>query len=578
MSKNRFIINHVGYLPHATKHLVYHGNATEFTVYRFLDCRLTPVFTAPLTPFGEDQLDENAKVGDFSNLTEPGIYRLGTSEGKSRCFIVKENAYDTVARTLVYFFNWQRCGDPMGWNGICHEDDRIVLKDGTVRSLAGGHHQSSDLRKWTFGTSLGMTGLLQYALRQKPSWDKQMIEDEIRHSLKYYLALISDEGYIFDSSFTYEGDTGEYINKGYGDYNKPWLRRQYYDRPAPAPSHYQAIQLFSLCTQYFTNIAPDHNMAERCLSAAQKVYHFMKTTKQSPYVLPIYPPLGHGGMEYYYGGFYDSSAMAYAGIALSAIEIYRIAPSEKLYDDACIALRQLIHLQIRNGAAKGCFLESAGSRQLANNYCYFFSTGIPQALINAAELWKSAPDQVLWLEAIEMIAEQYWTASKKNSYNRVPVCYYTQNYHAYRNADFNKGNVFEKQYFAGTSNIDGEAQAIQYGMESYCYNLDIEAMGIFFKKASKLLKRNEYEEIAYSQLDWLLGANRFDASNVNGVGYNVPHRGIYGEFFPPVPQIPGGVYIGYTDECFDEERSGMRNEYDSPMVGWLLYLISELNE
>ena len=115
-------------------------------------------------------------------------------------------------------------------------------------------------------------------------------------------------------------------------------------------------------------------------------------------------------------------------------------------------------------------------------------------------------------------------------------------------------------------------------MECYCYNLDIEALGIFFKKASKLLGQKKYEEIAYSQLDWLLGVNRFDASNINGVGYNVPHRGIYGEFFPPVPQIPGGVCIGYTDECFDEEKSGMRNEYDSPMVGWLLYLISELDE
>ena len=563
MSKNRFIINHVGYLPHAAKRLVYHGNATEFTVYRFLDCRLTPVFTAPLSSFGPDQLDENAKIGDFSKLTEPGIYRLGTNEGKSRCFIVNDNAYDTVARLLVYFFNWQRCGDPMGWNGVCHEDDRIVLKDGTVRSLAGGHHQSSDLRKWTFGTSLGMIGLLQYALRIKPSWDKQMIEDEIRHSLKYYLALISD---------------GEYLNKGYGDYNKAWLPRQYYDRPAPAPSHYQAIQLFSLCARYFTHIAPDQSMADSCLSAAQKVYHFMKSAKQNRYTLPIYPPLGHVGMEYYYGGFYDSSAMTYAGIALSAIEIYKTAPSEKLYDDACSALRQLMHLQIKNGAGKGCFLESAESKQLANNYCYFFSTGIPQALINAAELWKTSPDQPLWLEAIEMIAEQYWAVCKKNSYNRVPVCYYTQNYHVYRNAEFNKGNTFDNQYYAGTSEIDGEQQEIQYGMECYCYNLDIEALGIFFKKASKLLGQKKYEEIAYSQLDWLLGVNRFDASNINGVGYNVPHRGIYGEFFPPVPQIPGGVCIGYTDECFDEEKSGMRNEYDSPMVGWLLYLISELDE
>lgn len=576
MSKNKFIINHVGYLPQATKRLVYHGNAAEFTVYRFIDCKLKPVFSAPLTSFGSDQLDTNAKVGDFTNLTEPGIYRLGTSEGKSRCFIINDNVYDTVARLLVSFFNWQRCGDPMGWNGICHADDQIILKDGTVRSLAGGHHQSSDLRKWTFGTSLGMIGLLKYSLKEKPLWDDHLLENEIRHSLKYYLALVSDEGYLFDSSFTYEGDTGEYLNKGYNDYRKPWQSRQYYDRPAPAPSHYQAIQLFSLSAQYFTVIEPDHDLAEKCLVAAQKVYNYMTTSTQSRYTLPIYPPLGHGGMEYYYGGFYDTSAMHYAGIALSAIELYKIKPSEKLYNDACDALRHLIHLQIKHGAAKGCFLEAQGSHQLANNYCYFFSTGIPQALIAAAELWAEAPDSGIWLQSIETIAEQYQYASKRNSYNRVPVCYYTQEYNVYRDAEFNKGNRFDKQYSLGTEEINDQKLTIQYGMESYCYNLDIEAMAIFFKKAGELLGKTEYLEITYSQIDWLLGANRFDASNINGVGYNVPHRGIYGEFFPPIPQIPGGVYIGYTDECFDEERSGMRNEYDSPMVGWLLYLISEL--
>lgn len=577
MSKNRFIINHVGYLPNAPKRLIYHGDAKEFTVYRFMDCRLSPIFSAPLTTFGPDQLDQNAKVGDFSELTEPGIYRLGTEEGKSRCFIVSHNAYDAVARMLVYFYNWQRCGDPMGWNGICHADDSVVLKNGEVRSLAGGHHDSSDLRKWTFGTSLGMIGFLKYALNNKPIWDLGALEGEIRHSLKYYLALVSDEGYLYDSSFTFNGDTGEYIGSGYGDYRKAWQPRQYYDSPAPAPSHWQAIQLLCLSSRYFTEVTPDKEIAHQCLTSAQKIYSYMLSTKQVPYKLPIYPPLGHIGMEYYYAGFYENSALHYGGLALAAIELYKASNADTLRKEAHAALEKLTALQIKDGPAKGCFLESEGSKQLANNYFYFFATSIPQAYLAAAELWEDSEDRTAWLEVIQNIGHQYISVCNRNSYNRVPISFYSEKYNVYRDAEFNKGNVFDKQYRVGTTELNGEPMEIAYGLEGYCYNLDVEAMGVFLKKAGEILSRKDYIDAAQNQLDWILGANRFDASNVSGVGYNVPHRGIYGEFFPPVPQIPGGVYIGYTDECFDEERSGMRNEYDSPMVGWLLYLISELN-
>lgn len=578
MTMNRFIINHVGYLPDSPKHLVYDGKAEEFMVYRFIDCRLEEVFTGKLTPFENDELDENKKTGDFSDLKEPGIYRIGTTEGKSRCFVISEKAYDTVARLLVNYFNWQRCGDPMGWNGVCHTDDRIILKNGEERSLVGGHHQSSDVRKWTFGTILGIMGLLKFALREKPEWDINVIESEIRHNLKYYLALVSDEGYLFDSSFTYEGDRGEYLNKGYGDYSKMWERRQYFDSPSPAVCQWQAIQLFAMCARYFERISPDSEMSAKCLDAAKKVYKYMKNTRQEPYQFPIYPPLGHVGMEYYYAGFYENSAMNYAGLALSAMELYVTEPCDEFRVDAHKALESLEKFQIKDGDGKGCFIESEGSKQLANNYFYFFGTGIPQAFVMAAELWLDDPSREMWLNAIENIAELNGDICKKNSYNRVPVIHYSKDYHVYRDAEFNKGNVFDKQFDAGKTDIDGEKIELMYGYEGYCYNLDIEAMGIFFKKAADLLGNPEYIKFAQSQLDWILGANRFDASNVVGVGYNVPHRGIYGEFFPPVPQIPGGVYIGYTDECFNEEKSGMRNEYDSPMVGWLMYLISVITE
>ena len=41
-----------------------------------------------------------------------------------------------------------------------------------------------------------------------------------------------------------------------------------------------------------------------------------------------------------------------------------------------------------------------------------------------------------------------------------------------------------------------------------------------------------------------LDAIPYDASAVEGVGYNQPQRGFYGEFFPPTPADPRGRLHG----------------------------------
>jgi len=93
--------------------------------------------------------------------------------------------------------------------------------------------------------------------------------------------------------------------------------------------------------------------------------------------------------------------------------------------------------------------------------------------------------------------------------------------------------------------------------------------------AAKLTGRNEYRCVAQRQMDWILGCNPYDASAVEGVGYNQPLRGFYGEFFPPTPQIPGAVSTGLTSGSILMQNSGFANEYDMPVVGWVLWLMTE---
>jgi len=68
----------------------------------------------------------------------------------------------------------------------------------------------------------------------------------------------------------------------------------------------------------------------------------------------------------------------------------------------------------------------------------------------------------------------------------------------------------------------------------------------------------------------MLGANLYDASLVNGVGHNHLGHKPYGQFFPPVPYIPGAINVVLADISHSE-----CSEYDMPCVGMFMYLLAE---
>ena len=579
--KSNFIINHVGYAPESTKKLIYQGACDNFKVMRLQDLKLIPVYDGKLVPTCASDFNNNEKMGDFSPVKETGIYRISTSEGNSRCFLIGENVYNTVERLLTGYFTWQRCGDSLGWNGSCHKGDHITLKSNQVISLDGGHHQSSDLRKWVFGTSLGMIGYLEYALNNKPEWGKNLFDEEIRHSLKYYLNLISDEGYVYDGTWVYEGYKGELHGMGYGDYFKAWENRQFFESPAPEPGQWHVVRMLSLAARFYRE--SDSSLSQRSIDGAKKIYGYMGSQDLGDYDLPVYPPLGHDGMAGFYTGFYKGSSLSIAGRATAALELYKATNSELFKNDAIDCLSKLSRLQIGgDDLCSGCFWEGNRSDRLANNYYYFFSTAVPMAFVDALELWPEHKDADVWREVITRIAENNVKVCQSNPYGRVASGWYNVDWRAYEKPGcFSFSNDIKSARVVGDAGVavrGDKSCNINYEYESFCYNLDICALGVFLYKAGKLFNNDIYMEYAQRQLDWMLGFNRFDASNVEGVGYNQPHRGIFGEFYPPVPQIPGGVFVGFTDHGFSEEAFGFDNEYDMPMVGWLMYLLSTLKK
>jgi hypothetical protein len=107
--------------------------------------------------------------------------------------------------------------------------------------------------------------------------------------------------------------------------------------------------------------------------------------------------------------------------------------------------------------------------------------------------------------------------------------------------------------------------------------MNIMDAALFLNRAAEITGNKSYRVVAQRQLDWVMGCNPFDASAIEGVGYNQPLRGLFGEFFPPTPQIPGGVSIGLLYSSFDPNLYGNcgHNEYDMPVVGNVLWVMAE---
>jgi hypothetical protein len=112
-------------------------------------------------------------------------------------------------------------------------------------------------------------------------------------------------------------------------------------------------------------------------------------------------------------------------------------------------------------------------------------------------------------------------------------------------------------------------------------NAHLASMGVGLVKAARLLGEPDWLALAQRQLDWIVGANPFDASTVVGAGHNTPQHMFGLEFDPPTPYLPGAVMNGISGNEADEPQlrpgSWQDTEYWTPMVAYTMWLMAELS-
>jgi len=575
MPTNAILVNHVGLTPSASKYCVLDDPPEQtYEILRLEDTQLTSVFRGKLIRRDGDL--GGGWVGDFSALRDEGIYQVRCGALRSRYFTVHQDVYYWPAHTIAGYFPAQRCGDTVeGWASPCHCDDGTIAETGEHVDLAGGWHQSGDLRKWTWGLVLGLVGLCEFALQGAPRWDRGQLADEIRWGADHYVQLQRPDGGLRDTICLPLG----------------WGPRQWYDSDAPPAAQWNTVRALALASAYLRPSDPDS--AERYLQAAQRLWAYM-TRPERPagsYVPPEIPPRGHDWMGWFYRGVYLGSANDWALRLTAASALYRATDSLSWKSEIAQAASALAQLQVgatveASPEAGGWFWEGPESDQLTNSYWYFWAPSGPIGLCEAAKLLPEHPEAPLWRDAVERIATSYALMAQRNAYGYVPTFVRTGDPPPELQVDENTPAGQSGRPLGQLASRSGASLDLFYSyFGGFITNSELAYAALFLRRAADLLDRPALRHVAQRQTDWILGCNPLDSSTVEGVGANQPHRGVYGEFFPPTPQIPGAVMVGLMGDADDRPltfEAGARGhygvywlEYDAPPTGALLWLLAE---
>ncbi|MEG0768208.1 MAG: glycoside hydrolase family 9 protein, partial [Clostridia bacterium] len=300
----------------------------------------------------------------------------------------------------------QRCGSPLGWAGVCHQEDGVIFETGEHIDLRGGYHQSCDLRKSFGGVPIGVIGLLRYAMNERPLWDQGCIDDEIHWALDYYLKTVQPNGCVYNT-----------LNAPLG-----WEGRVFFASGAPASAQWNVLSILLLGARIF---ADDPCHSDRLLDAAQRIWDYMTRPDRSyePYHHPSVLPRGMDAEFFYHASFRDSTSDLCGRLAAAAA-FYRLTGAakwrneiEKTANDLCSCF---VGDHLEDNIAAGCLRLQKDDLQLMEcTVSYGWTAPGIQALFDAIDVMPEAASAGKWRAMAGLIAEQRAMLARKDPWRRV---------------------------------------------------------------------------------------------------------------------------------------------------------------
>lgn len=520
------LVNHVGFAPAAGKWCLLAGTvASSFEVVQEGSERVA--HRGRLDPHQGDHGDY--LLGDFSTLREPGIYTIRAASARSDTFTIGEDVYLPAVRNGIRYFTAQRCG------ASCHLDDGVRKDNGKRLDVTGGWHDACDVRRWVDATIYGMIGLARVLDALGPRRvDAKRIIDEMRWGNRYFLKMQDPAGFVM---YYCGGDDGNnFTDNQIGTADD----REIQVDPAEMTAQFNFIAAQAALARHTRE--HDAAYAKTCETAGERALSWC-LARRTP-----------------------QKSVTLGAAVLACVQLHRTHGGERYRSLATRYLKGLIALQVKE---QGYFLAQAHrpdpSREIMDGNLPLL------ALCDALEQFGDDADAAAWRAALNLHVNHLVALSKLSAFGTIP-------FGLYAGPDPGGGRRIGNHFYRWTMKTAGEYRDDDWWVG---INAHLASHGVGLLKAAKLLDRPELASLAQRQLDWILGANPFNASTVTGAGRNQPKLYSTGAFDPPTPLIFGGVMNGFGGTASDvmHVNPGSWNtcEYWTPMVAYTTWLMAELS-
>lgn len=538
-------LNHLGFRPQAKKLVLFRyareGAPEEFLIRDIGGAEFRQV--RPLKRVRSDIID--SMVGDFSDIEREGMYQVTIAGEHSVPFFIRPDVWRRTLPKAAGYHRAQRCGvEVPGVHPACHLDDARRRDTGEYVDTTGGWHDAGDLRKWMGATLMNGIGLLRMARHLGERWDPAgsglaPIHEEVRWGNRYFLKMQDADGLVFN-------DVGGGVNGDNSDNHWTDNRRgtpdDRYLNPAKGGVNQALFIAFeAMMARAFEKVDPEY--ARTCLDAALRCHKAWKP--------------GHGAKERSWA-------------VLGDIELYQATGRDEYAVSAAQNGGLLLALQNtefigEQKAVRGFWRTSETD---ASPYTDAVHPAVPLlALAELAETFPRHRDLPRWREAVKLHIEEYvFPLVAHSAYDIVPFGIFTGSPtpETYRplagQLTYRFFMPVRKQYWwlGTTSHLE-------------CYAAALAA-------AARLFENQAWRDLAYRQLEWVMGANPFAACLMTGEGMLNPYP--HSRF---VGLIPGGIMNGIAGNMRDEPVLDTENgfdwrttEYWSPHNAWYEWAVSSL--
>jgi len=538
-------LNHLGFRPRAgQKMLVVRALAEpppeQFTLRDVSESSFR--FTRPLKKVRSDF--SPCCVADFTDLNRPGLYQITVGNEHSVQFAVLEDVWRRTLPKAVGYYRYQRCGvEVPGVHPACHLDDARRRDNGSHVDVVGGWHDAGDLRKWMDVTMLNGIALLNL-LRNLPEPrpgdpTHDQILEEVRFGNRYFLKMQDADGKVWaDTAGGVNGDNSDnhWTDNVIGTTDDRYINTA---KRSGTAAVFTALQ--GLVAQSYAK--SDAAYARQCLDAGLRAWKAFDR-----------PP---------------ESTQDVAWWALAACELFRATQEAEYRDHATLLGRDLLARQNTSHMADQHQVRGFWMRG-DQPYVDIVNSAVPPlALLELYETFSDAEDRAKWKDAVRMHIDEYlMPMAERNAYRIIPLGLFvgSPTPETYRplagRLTYRYFHPVRKQFWWQGANCHLASNALLLGW------------------FSKLIGDGGggYVNLAYRQLEWIMGANPFAACMMTGEGMRnpFPHSRFVG-------LIPGGIMNGIAGNVEDAPVLDMQYtldwrtcEYWSPHVAFYIWANSVL--